>query len=178
MDPLNHLIDEIDSLLAPRGTRTGRELPDGALPMSWAMLISILIAVFNQRMTAGWPLLKKLLERLGGQVQADAEAAGDLVIGAAPDTLKAAIVQFLQKQRESSGVVMKLIYTLLLNVLPNLLDGVWDELFAQGRVPAVFAAYPVIFETGEVLDEEAAFAAFASANDMTEAELTSAIDAA
>lgn len=126
--------------------------------MSWAMLIQILIAVFNQRMSAGWPLLKKLLDRLGGQVQADAEAAGDMVIGAAPDALKDAIVQFLQKQREKSGVVMKVVYSLLLNALPNLLDGVWDELFTQQRVPAVFSAFPAISAAGPPTDEATAYA--------------------
>lgn len=133
--------------------------------MSWAMLLPILISVFNQRMAAGWPLLKKLLDRLGGQVQADAESAGDAVIGAAPEALKESIIQFLQKQRDKSGVVLKIVYSLLLNALPGLLDGIWDELFTLGRVPAVFATFPAISMSPPASEEAAYAEAYAAVRD-------------
>lgn len=165
------LVEEIDELLGRQGPAYRPRPAGGALPMSMEMILAILIAVFNNRMAAGWPLLGKLLERFKGRLLQDAAAFGDLVVSgagvvaAAPSELKALIEQFLTAQRDKASVMMKMVYTLLLQVLPQLLDGIWDKLFESGKVPAVFATFA----------PAATFTAAAPLPELTEA---AAVDAA
>lgn len=104
--------------------------------MSFAALLQIVLDQFG-KIAGAWPLLAKLLAKYGGQLVAAAEAVGDLNIGETPDNLKAAILNFLTAEKDkASGPVQKIMYAMLIAAVPSLIDGVWDQLHANGRVSA------------------------------------------
>lgn len=114
--------------------------------MSWVVIVELIYEVVKQRSAAGWPLLMKLLERWKGQLVTLAEGAGDLpAFGAAPSSLKDAVVAFLAGLKDKSGPVLKIVLSLLIASVPEWIDALWDKLFTQGRVPGLAGTYPPVF---------------------------------
>lgn len=116
--------------------------------MSTALLIELLLQVIAARTAAGWPMLKKLLDRFGNKIKSDAEQIPDALIGAAPTELKETLTQLLIKLRDGAKPGMKLVYTLLLSVLPQVADAIWDRLFDQKKVGAPSTAFPMLAMAG------------------------------
>lgn len=133
--------------------------------MSWAQLIVILLEVIKQRSEAGWPLINALIEKFKAKIIAQVSliegSAMAISVGAAPDELKEFIIGKLKELQSSAGLIMKGVYSLLIQVVPLVIDQVWDRLFAQGIVPKAAADYTPLSVTAAFTpnDEESLFAA-------------------
>lgn len=133
--------------------------------MTWAQLIVILLEVIKQRSEAGWPVIKALIELFGKKIEAQVPflegSATQLITAAAPDELKEYIIGKLKELQSSAGLIMKGVYSLLIQVVPLVIDQVWDRLFTLGHVQRIAADYTPISLRAAFTpnDEEALFAA-------------------
>lgn len=124
--------------------------------MSWAIILEILWKIIQQRNGAGWPWLIKFLDRFWKKVETDVAAirASDApAILAAPDELKTMLVELFTELRANAGVFMKAVYSLLIQIVPALLDKVWDKLFEAGHVTVSFASFSVMAASEVSADE-------------------------
>lgn len=133
--------------------------------MTYIQIIMLFIEIVKQRSEAGWPLIKALIEKFGKKIEAQVSflegSATQLITAAAPDELKEYIIKKLKELQSSAGLIMKGVYSLLIQVVPLVIDQVWDRLFAQGHVPRIAADYTPISLRAAFTpnDEEALFAA-------------------
>lgn len=115
--------------------------------MPWSVLLPILLEVLKARFDAGFPWLTKLLERFWSRVEHDVITVGAVAaVGAAPDEIKTMLVELFTKLRDESGIFMRAVYTLLIKLVPQVADMLWDRLFAAGHVatpaPVMAASAP------------------------------------
>lgn len=125
------------------------------MQMSWTVILGILWQVIQQRSEAGWPWLIKFLERFWSRVESDVaeiRVGVSATVGAAPDELKTMLIELFTELRdkEGTGFFMRAVYSLLVKLVPTLLDKVWDKLFQAGHVTAAFSTFPAMVQAGGV----------------------------
>lgn len=148
-------IEEIDSWIGPESREPAATRPvENA--MSWAMLIPIVLDLIAKRAEAGFPFIKTLIDRFRGKIVEDAEADTVVItVGAAPDELKNQLIVWLEAQKAKAGVGMKFVYAVLIRFVPMVLDSVWDNLFAMGKVGSLAADFPpTVAATAEVTEDD------------------------
>lgn len=133
--------------------------------MTYVEIIKLFLEIVKQRAEAGWPGIMWLIERFGKKIEAQLSfiegSATQLITAAAPDELKDYIIGKLKELQVNAGIGVKFLYSLLIQVVPLVIDQVWDRLFAQGHVPRIAADYTPISLRAAFTpnDEEALFAA-------------------
>lgn len=94
-----------------------------------------------------WPSWKGLFELLRPLIAENLPPDGGIiVVGAAPQSITDLIVNLLRKVAAGSNRwLVKIGINALIDVVPGLLNGIWDSIFPNTPVP-VMAAAPVEFE--------------------------------
>jgi hypothetical protein len=123
--------------------------------MSTAALIALFLENLKQRADAGFPVLKKFLDKWLNRIQAAIPQTTDIVtFGAAPPDLLATIVKFLEDRRAESGLVMKVVFQVLIAAVPSVINELWDRLFTMSLVAQGSSAFPelVTFNSSQDCD--------------------------
>lgn len=127
----------------------------GEKTMSWAAIMAIVVEIIKQRSAAGWPLLKMLLDYFGWKVLDDAEKdETPITVGAAPDALKDQIIAWLEAKKAAASLKMKFVYAALIRFLPQVIDQIWDSLFAKGHVNSLASDFPPMMTAGVLTEAE------------------------
>lgn len=122
--------------------------------MPWSVLLPILLEVLKNRADAGFPWLTRFLERFWPKVVIDVESQGVAAVGAAPDEIKTMLVELFTKLRSEAGIVMKAVYTILIQLVPLVADTLWDKLFQAGAVAKPLSDFTAIVVSSSGSDDE------------------------
>lgn len=110
------------------------------------ILVQIVSAIAKKSGLLGWFATALHLTIQDEEIQLAASVEVPQEAMAAPSELKNSIVDFLNKLIDESklGVVPKLVLKRTVNLLPLVLDNVWDQLFTSGKVGVAYAEHPTV----------------------------------